>query len=83
MWWTYQTHVRMAKQIANAGNPRIVSSSSSYVVGTSAETTISVNANPKTMSLNASTRDTSCPRTRNGIALRMREIVRNSRTAVS
>src|SRR5581483_1925569 len=55
----HHTWKSKAKQIANAGNPRIVSISSWNVFGTSSETTSSVTAKANTASLKPSTRDTS------------------------
>src|ERR1700681_2641116 len=67
--------MKITKQNANGTMPRIVSISASYVFGTSSEMTISDSANPHITSLNASSRDTSCERYRNGILCSMTSIV--------
>ena len=56
--------ISTAKQIANAKNPRMTTSRSEKVLGTSSETTSSVTANAKTASVKPSRRDTSVPRHR-------------------
>src|SRR5579863_3222089 len=55
---SYQTVISSVKQIAKARNPRIMTSSSSNVVGTSSETISNVTANAKTASLKVSIRCT-------------------------
>src|SRR4051794_25806969 len=61
----YQSEYRTPKVKANAAKPRIVSSSSPEVRGTSRATISSVTAKPKTASLNPSRREISRLRQRN------------------
>src|SRR5439155_17887787 len=74
-WCASHSPMKIRKQNAKGRTPRTVSISASYVLGTSSETTISESANPKITSLNASSRDTSCERYRNGILCAMASIL--------
>ena len=60
--------MKIQKQMVNGRKPRSISIIWAYVFGASSDTTSSEMANPKTTSLNASMRETSCARFRKGKA---------------